>query len=55
MNRGLALAALLAAGIAGGVGLAARFDRNGDPQPPNLDQALVLQSIFNRAASWFIA
>ena len=51
MNRGLALAALLAAGIAGGVGLAARFDRNGDPQPPNLDQAVVLQSIFNRAAS----
>ena len=51
MSRGLALAALLAAGIAGGVGLAARLDRNGDPQVPNLDSALVLQSAFNRAAS----
>ncbi len=54
MNRGLsalALAALLAAGIAGGVGLSARLDRNGDTSPGSVDAALTLQSAYNRAAS----
>ncbi|HEU4339245.1 MAG TPA: trypsin-like peptidase domain-containing protein [Planctomycetota bacterium] len=51
MTKGWALAALLAAGIAGGVGLAARLDRNGDASSPTLNDALTLQSAFNRAAS----
>lgn len=54
MNRGLStigLAALLAAGIAGGIGLAARFERKAESSPETLDSALVLQSAFNRAAS----
>ena len=54
MNRGLsvaALATLLVAGIAGGVGLAGRLDKNGDANPASLDSALTLQSAFNRAAA----
>ena len=53
MSRGLSsigLAALLAAGIAGGVGLAARVDRDSEA-PKELDPALILQGAFNRAAS----
>jgi S1-C subfamily serine protease len=54
VNRGLStigLAALLAAGIAGGIGLAARFERKAGFSPETPDSALVLQSAFNRAAS----
>jgi len=54
VNRGLstlALVALLSAGIAGGVGLAARFDGGAGSDPRNLDAALTLQSAFNRAAT----
>ena len=54
MNRGLsalALAALLAVGIAGGVGLAGKLDRAPAPDPATLDNALILQSSFNRAAA----
>ncbi|HZN62771.1 MAG TPA: trypsin-like peptidase domain-containing protein [Planctomycetota bacterium] len=54
MSRGisaLSLAALLAVGVAGGIGLAARLERSGDTSPANLDSALTLQSAFNRAAT----
>ena len=54
MNRGLstlALVALLGAGIAGGVGLAARLEGGTGADPRSLDPALVLQSAFNRAAA----
>jgi serine protease Do len=53
VSRGLSsigLAALLAAGIAGGVGLAARVDRDAE-SPKELDPALILQGAFNRAAA----
>ena len=51
MTKGWVLAALLAAGIAGGMKLADRLDRNGEAAAPNLDNALTLQAAFNRAAS----
>ena len=54
MNRGwsaIGLVALLAAGIAAGVGLAARVDTPDGPSPESLDAAQVLQSAFNRAAA----
>jgi serine protease Do len=51
MNRGLVLAALLAAGIAGGVGLSARLDRPAEDKAPNLEAALAVQAVYNRAAS----
>src|SRR5688572_24965622 len=52
MSRGssIGLVALLAAGIAGGVGLAARIDRESGA-PKELDPALILQGAFNRAAA----
>jgi S1-C subfamily serine protease len=54
VNRGLstlALVALLGAGIAAGVGLAARLDGGAGSDPRSLDAALTLQSTFNRAAA----